>query len=89
MHFHEIFCEIWAGKEFMLRRVEAPSRTDLLRVLRKQTMENGQVIDGQNPQRQLAILLANHALKAALPDSCPFKSAESVYQPTVEDLKGK
>lgn len=89
MHFHEIFCEIWAGKELMLRRVEAPSRTDLLHVLRKQAIENGQVIDGQNPYRQLAILLENRALKTALPDSCPFKSAENVYQPTAEDLKGK
>lgn len=73
----------------MLRRVEAPSRTDLLRVLRKQARENGQVIDGQNPHRQLAIFFAKHALKAALPDSCPFESAESVYQPTTEDLKDK
>jgi hypothetical protein len=67
-------------------RTEAPN---LLQFLRKQAKERGDVIDGQDPHRQLRILLENQAAKAGISDSKRFGVVESLYPPLTEDLAGK
>lgn len=69
-----------------MARTEAPN---LLQFLRRQAIERGDVIDGQDPYRQVRILLENQAVKAGVSDSKPFKTVESIFQPTPEDLVGK
>jgi hypothetical protein len=79
-----------------MARAEAPkslnepsSQAHLLQFLREQAVRNGNVIDGQDPYRQVAILLNNLSLRADVTDSKPFKAVESVFPPTPEDLEGK
>lgn len=69
-----------------MARTEAPS---LLKFLHKQAIERGDVIDGQDPYRQVRILLENQAAKAGVSDSKRFGVVESIYPPTQEDLAGK
>lgn len=68
---------------------EPSSLSHLLQTLREQAIRTGNVINGQDPYRQVAILLNNLSTRAVVPDSEPFEVAESAYQPTPEDLIGK
>jgi hypothetical protein len=79
-----------------MARVEAPkslnepsSQAHLLQFLREQARGRGDVVDGNDPYRQVRILLENQAAKVGVSDSKPFKIVESVFPPTPEDLIGK
>lgn len=66
-----------------------PSPKYVIQTLQRQTQENGQVISGNDPLRQLVILIQNRRLRESLPEIEQFEVIEPLVPPTQEDLAGK